>query len=301
MALAAPIRAGSSQLLWNPHLRKTRSQVLCLPLFQNKRLNPPLESTDTEKRDGGYVPQLKPDVRLPNWPAFRPPSDLSSGLACPPKPWRRRVPHHCSYPLRALRVSAFSAISPSSRRSGSYHPSLVPHHSSLITALVPSSLFPCTYKLPRVPARSMSFIFCQLQTPVGGGWSGGWMLEAGSWTGETRPSRGLKIPPKPDQKRPIWPHFLTNFGPLDARPKMSAPLVHISHARLKSTGEPQLRSSHRRPMCSNSLIPWSLKSFAYWPVWPRPCSLNRGPMWRRDWSARMEAGRHNTPAAAPAA
>ena len=65
------------------------------------------------------------------------------------------------------------------------------HHSSLITVVPPSSFFPCTYKLRRVPARSMFFCFNQLQTSGEGGdmplqkpkvWRFGlhcWKLEAG--------------------------------------------------------------------------------------------------------------------------
>jgi hypothetical protein len=163
MALAAPIRAGSSQLLWNAHLRKTGPQVLSLPLFQNKRLNPPLESTDTGKRGGGHVPRSKPNVRRSRWPALSPSSSPSSGLASSASRHPSLITHHCTSPLRALPVSVRD---PGPVRS-------VSHHSSLITAFLPSSLFPCTYELRRVPARSMCFVFSQLQTPAGRGWYDG--------------------------------------------------------------------------------------------------------------------------------
>jgi len=125
MALATPIRAGCSQLLWNAHLRKARSQVLCLRLFQNKPLNPPLESTDTEKRGGGHVPRFKPDAwnvprRSEKLPAthqsqvMRPVHPHSSGgehcssptshqsRVCPPAVWR--VTSHCSSNSRRMNV-----------------------------------------------------------------------------------------------------------------------------------------------------------------------------------------------------
>ena len=100
MALTTPIRAGSSQVLWNAHLQKIRSQVLCLPHFQNKRLNPPLESTDAEKRGGGHAPPLKPNVPRPEWPAFSP----SSRLAPRVSHHSSLVPHHCFANSRRMNV-----------------------------------------------------------------------------------------------------------------------------------------------------------------------------------------------------
>jgi len=53
-ALCIPTGVGTRailpQLLWNPLLQKTIPQVLCWPLFQNKRLKVPSESADTPKR-----------------------------------------------------------------------------------------------------------------------------------------------------------------------------------------------------------------------------------------------------------
>ena len=48
------------------------------------------------------------------------------------------------------------------------------------------SMFSMAYELRRVPARSMSFCFNQLQTPGGGGWYGPWRLEVRDWTDEGR-------------------------------------------------------------------------------------------------------------------
>ena len=56
-----------------------------------------------------------------------------------------------------------------------------PCPSSLIRVVPPSPFPSCTYKLRRVPVRSMSFPFSKLQTPGGGGCleAGGWKLEVG--------------------------------------------------------------------------------------------------------------------------
>ena len=75
MTRAIPICAVPPQLLWNPLLRKIGPQVLCWPLFQNKRLKVPLDAIDPQNTRVGACPPV-------SWRACPP----VLGRACAPKP-----------------------------------------------------------------------------------------------------------------------------------------------------------------------------------------------------------------------